>query len=208
MKLFYSSTSPYARKVQMLAMELGIDAQLEQCELHPLKNARELATVNPLGKVPALVTPKGGLVVDSPVICAWLDNHAVQLGKKTLLGESRERQQQIRELEALADGIMDPAFLLVMEAARPQQQQSTQWRQRWRDAIHRTLDYLDKERCRELSSGATVTLAELAMACALGYLDFRHTDMNWREGRADLSGWFDAIQQRHSFHATLPPGAS
>lgn len=208
MKLFYSSTSPYARKVQMLAMELEIDDQLEQCQLHPLKNAQDLAAINPLGKVPALVTPQGRLVVDSPVICAWLDNHALQLGRKTLLGESREQQLQIRELEALADGIMDPAFQLVMEAARPQQQQSEQWTHRWQDAINRTLDYLNRERCDELSSGATVTLAEIAMASALGYLDFRHQEMNWREGRAGLSAWFDAIQQRHSFQATVPPEAS
>ena len=204
MELMVSPTSPFARKVQILAHEQGVAEVIQLRALHPLDNAEALAEVNPLGRVPALLTDKDELVVDSPVICAWLDDYAVQRGGTSLLGADRAQQLVIQQGQALADGIMESAFLMVMERGRPEAQRSGFWQQRRHDAIARTLDYLEGHLDTAIPDG--MNLAAIALACALGYLDFRHDDMQWRSGRPGLAAWFTPWQARQSYQVTQPPG--
>ena len=202
MKLFYSVTSPFARKVLICAKEHGLDSQLELKVLHPIQNAEEVAGVSPLGKVPALQVDGRRLVVDSPVICEYLDKLAVQNGSDSLAGPA-ERADDEALIHALADGIMDAAYLYVMESLRPEEQQSDFWKSRWQGAVVRTLDYLESEM---VSGGmpSSLTLAGIALGCALGYLDFRLDHLDWREGRRALAEWYAATSLRDSFRETVP----
>ena len=204
MDLIVSPTSPFARKVQILAHEQGLASAITLRKLHPLEDAIELMAINPLGRVPALITDDQQLVVDSPVICSWLDNLAVAQGKASMLGGSREQQLGIQQGQALADGIMENAFLMVMERGRPDAQQSSFWQQRRTGAIARTLDYLEATLSTAIPDG--VNLASIALACALGYLDFRHGSLPWRDGRPGLTAWFAQWESRESYRLTQPPG--
>ncbi len=204
MELIVSPTSPFARKVQILAQEQGLADDITLRKLHPIENADELAAINPLGRVPALRTDNGQLVVDSSVICAWLDNLAVSRGKATLLGEGPPACLAIQQLQALADGIMESAFLMVMERGRPPALQSGFWQERRQAAVTRTLDYLESGDVELMPTD--LHLGSIALACALGYLDFRHDDMQWRAGRPLLTAWFSDWEVRESFLATQPPG--
>ncbi|WP_290523458.1 glutathione S-transferase N-terminal domain-containing protein [Alcanivorax sp.] len=202
MELMVSPTSPFARKVQILAREQGLSEAINLRALHPLDDAAELARMNPLGRVPALITDDDKLVVDSPIICAWLDNLAVTQGRDSMLGDNASHRLVIQQGQALADGIMESAFLMVMERGRPERQHSDFWQDRRRDAITRTLDYLEAQGDAVMPAG--IHLASIALACALGYLDFRHDAMQWRSGRPGLAAWFKAWEGRDSFMATQP----
>lgn len=202
MKLYYSVTSPFARKVLMCAMELSQAGEIEMKVVHPLKDAEELGTVSPLGKVPALVTDDGRVIVDSPVICQYLDSAAVASGHQSLNRRAGDNQADAVR-HALADGIMDAAYLLVMETMRPEEQQSEYWKDRWASAIERTLDHLETE-WPGPEDPSVPTMGNIALGCALGYLDFRLDHLSWRDGRASLTDWLAVFSERKSFAATVP----
>lgn len=140
MKLFYSPTSPYARKCRALAIEKGIEGRLEIITASPMSNPPELQAANPLGKVPALVLADGSCIVDSPVICAYLDS----LGDTPrLIPADPAARFDALTREALADGIMDAAFAIVMERKRPEPQRSAEWLLRWTSAIRRSVAHFN-----------------------------------------------------------------
>jgi glutathione S-transferase len=200
MKLFVSLMSPYVRKVRMVIIEKGLSDQVELVECAPYDSPADLLAANPLGKVPALVRNDGSALFDSPVICQYLDGLSAQ---NPLVPDDGEARIQVLQALAFADGMTDAAYLSTMERRRPENEQSDAYWQAQRDKIVRGLDALE---ANPPASDALVDLGALAIAAALGYVDFRHDDLNWREGRPALAAWLARISERPSFQETVPPG--
>ncbi|WP_417529957.1 glutathione S-transferase N-terminal domain-containing protein [Marinobacter lipolyticus] len=206
MKLFYSPTSPFARKVLVCATEHELLNGLKLVQLHPLQDAEAVAAVTPLGKVPALQTETGRLIVDSPLICEYLDRQAVSSGGQSFIPSTThtpELADDDARVHALADGLMDAAYLHVMESNRQPEQQSPLWKDRWRNAIHRTLTFLETEYTNERLP-SNLTMGGIALGCALGYLDFRLADMNWRDTHPALIDFYRPLSERKSFIDSTP----
>ena len=198
MKLYYSATSPYVRKVNVCAIELGLDEKLERIFTNPWEKDDKLLADNPLSKVPTLITDDGIVLYDSPVICEYLDT--VQ-GGGVLIPASGTEHWNVLRLQALGDGILDAAVLRFLERKRPNFQQSSEWDSIQQSAIQRALEYLESK-VNEWKTD--VTIGQIAVACALGYLDFRFAEDNWRQGQPGLTGWFETFAQRESMQATIP----
>jgi glutathione S-transferase len=198
MKLYYSPTSPYVRKVNVCAIELDLIDELERIVTNPWENDADLLTDNPLSKVPTLITDDGMVLYDSPVICEFLDT--LVGGNGLIPAEGADRWVALR-LQALGDGILDAAVLRFLERKRPQAQQSTDWDSIQRNAVQRALNYLQSE---VNSWEDKVTIGQIAIGCALGYLDFRFAEDNWRQEYPDLAGWFAQFAERNSMRTTLP----
>jgi glutathione S-transferase len=202
MKLFYSATSPYVRKCLVCAHELGLRDRLELLPAapHPVNRDRPLVARNPLGKVPTLITDEGLVLYDSRVICEYFDS--LRGGRLFPAGTAR---WTVLVDQALADGVLDAAVLVRYETAvRPENR-------RWEDWIG---GQLDKVTCglaeierRALGLGERVDLGTIALACALGYLDFRYSSLGWREKYPHSAAWFDIFRRRDSMMATQPAAA-
>lgn len=200
MKLYHSRTSPYVRKVMVLLHETGLldDVELVPASGTPLAPHQALAAKNPLGKVPALERPDGPTLYDSRVICQFLDAHA----EAGLYGKG-SRRWDILTLEATADGILDAALLMTYEGRlRPKDKQfpefvDGQWRK-----IDQAVAALNARWMAHLS--APLCMAQIAVGCALGYVDFRHDARNWRRGNEALAEWYAGFSQRDSMTATAP----
>ncbi len=192
MKLLYSTTSPYARKVLLLGRSLGLP--LEPVAVNPLEDGDQLLAANPLAKVPALVLEDGSAVIDSPVIMEWLMDKA---------GEPRSGDGYFTGLQIMAvtDGILDAALSLVMEGRRDNAERSAYWQGRWQRAIDRALDHLEAFYADMLLGWSA---QEIAVACTLDYLSFRLPDTHWRTGRPKLASWFEGAATRSDFRATDP----
>lgn len=198
MKLFYSPTSPYARKVRMLAIEKGLDACIESVTVDVSQPTPELLTTNPLGKVPALLLDNGEAIFDSPVICRYLDS----LANPPLIPSAGWQQWEVLRWEALADGLTDAAYNLVMEQrSRPENERSPRAMERWTTEITRTLHYLET---RMETLGEELTLAHIALAAAVGYLDFRLPPLLRESGCKQLLGWYDSFRERPAMQTTVP----
>jgi glutathione S-transferase len=202
MKLYFSQTSPYARKVRLAAAHLGLaDAiALVPASTKPIAEDPALAGANPLGKIPALVLDDGTVLFDSRVIVEYLDAKA---GGGGLLppASDPERWQTLR-LQAVADGLLDAALLSRYEVAlRPGEFLWRDWLAGQGRKIDRALAALEADLPR-LESGAA--LNAIAAACALGYLDFRFPDRGWRKARPQLGAFYDAYAQRPEMALTDP----
>ena len=198
MKLFYSPTSPYARKCRALAIEKGIEGQLEIITASPMSNPPALQAANPLGKVPALLLDNGQCIVDSPVICAYLDN--LTDAPRLIPADPVARIDALTR-EALADGIMDAAFAIVMERKRPELQRSPEWLERWTSAIHRSVAHFGAR----IPTRQQPDIGDLALVCALAYVDFRLGDLAWDAKAPALRAWLSSLHARPSLSATAPP---
>lgn len=201
MKLMYSPTSPYVRKVMILAIERGLDRKIEKLPqaASPMGGNKVLEKANPLGKVPALELDNGMTLFDSPVICEYLDSK--HKGDKLFPASGARRWKALR-LQAIGDGILDAALLARYETAmRPENLRWTDWLDGQKRKLAQALDQLEKE-AKDLAGG--LTIGQVTVACALGYLDFRFGDMNWRKGRPKLAAWFDKFSRRKSMQATIP----
>ena len=199
MKLRYSATSPYVRKVLATAIETGLDGRIERVGTDPWAAGTDLPGSNPLGKVPALELDDGGMLYDSPVICDYLDS--LHDGPKLHPDLGPERWVALKHA-AIGDGICDAAILRRLDSMRPDAQQSSDWQQRQALAVSRACDVLESEAER---LDWAVTIGHLAVACALGYLDFRFAADQWRQGRPKLAAWFETFSQRPSIASTAPP---
>jgi glutathione S-transferase len=202
MKLRYSATSPYVRKVMMVIHERGLSDRVELEKTDAWSPETDLPSNNPLGKVPALVLGDGPALFDSPVIVEYLDTLA---GPDASLfpATGPDRWTALR-FQALADGICDAAILRRLEGNRPEQLRSTDWMERQRAAVARSVDALEAEAAK---LGESFTIGSVAVLAALGYLDFRFGHEDWRPGHPALSAWFDAESKRDSFVGTAPPAA-
>ncbi len=196
MKLYYSGTSPYVRKVMACAIAGGIESQIKQIDTNPHLSPPELLADNPLSKVPCLVTEDGLALFDSPVICEYLDN----IGDSALFPPAGPARWKALRLQALGDGIMDAAVSHRMDQGRPSEAARTTAMERQTAAILRGLAVLEAEALPNHLDIGTITVA-----CALGYLDLRFADMAWRQGRPKLSHWFEGMAARPEISRTAPP---
>lgn len=191
MKLFFNVASPYARRVIVTVHEKGLTGRIEMCEIDPWSDPADLQAATPVGKVPALVTDDGLLITESALIGEYLD--AVGDGP-SLLGADR-MLTQVRG--ALAQGLIDAAFAIVIEGRRPAERQWPDWIDRQRRAIDRLLPRVETQDGR-------FDLGDIALAAGLGYLDFRLPDIAWRAAHPRLADWLDTVDQRPSMIATAP----
>lgn len=203
MKLIGAITSPYVRKVRIVMAEKKLEFQFVQEDVWAADTT--IGEANPLGKVPCLVMEGGEAVFDSRVIVEYLDTLS-PVGK--LIPASGRERVEVKTWEALADGLLDAAILARLEATWPgrtAQERSQAWIDRQRGKIHASLKAMsdglgDKPFCH----GNALTLADLAVGCALGYLDFRFPDIDWRTPYANLTRLHDKLVQRQSFIDTRP----
>jgi glutathione S-transferase len=206
MKLIGSTTSPYVRKVRIVFAEKKLDYQLVLEDVWAADT--KMAQHNPLGKVPCLLMEGGGVLHDSRVIVEYLDTLS-PVGKLIPAG-GRERAE-IKTWEALADGLLDASILARLEATWPgrqPEQRSQAWIDRQMDKIQQALKTMgqglgDKPFC----SGIHLSLSDVAVGCALGYLDFRFPHIDWRGAHPNLARLADKLAQRPSFIDSLPPTA-
>jgi len=203
MKLCYSPTSPYVRKVVVTAMETGAEADIERIPNNVWDPATEIAVTNPLGKVPALTTDDGTVLFDSPVICEYLDS--LHDGEKLFPAAGPARWQALRR-QALCDGVLDAAILRMLEGRlREEGMRSEKWTNRQAAAVGRALDALENEAD---SLADDLTIGHIAIGVTLGYLDFRYADENWRGDHPALADWYEDFAERPSMMATIPKDPS
>ena len=201
MKLYFSSASPYVRKVMVAAIETGLDKKIQAMPttVVPVKPNLDLARDNPLMKVPTLVTDGGESLFDSRVICEYLDS--LHDGRKLIPATGGERWRVLR-LQALADGILDAGIITRYELAiRPQEKQWSDWIAGQGKKITQGLDLAESE-----SLGGPIDLGQIAIACAIGWLEFRKPIGDIRPGRPKLFKWYDEFAKRPSMQATVPKG--
>lgn len=201
MKLLYSVTSPYARKVRIVAAEKKLELEIVPSD--PWAVNPELLAANPLGKVPALITDDGWSLFDSRVIVEYLDG--LSPVHRLIPDGSRDRIL-VKRWEALADGLLDAALTARLESMRPDQNESSAKQiARQRDKIAVSL----AEMSRGLGDGAfcagnALSLADIAVGCALGYLDFRFPDIEWASAHPNLAKLQKKLASRASFKSTEP----
>ncbi|QUJ76056.1 glutathione S-transferase [Sulfitobacter albidus] len=203
MKLYYAPTSPYVRKVMILLEETGQrDAvELVNTATTPIAADAGLLAKNPLAKVPALERPDGPTLYDSRVITAYLDDRA---GGR--LYPQGARRWDTLTLEATADGILDAALLMTYETRlRPEDKRMPEWVEGQWDKIARGAAALNTRWMSHLQG--PLDMGQIAVGCALAYVDFRHGERDWRSGNDGLSGWFRDFESREWMQSTTPPAA-
>jgi glutathione S-transferase len=196
MKLFHSPTSPYVRKVQVTAIEKGLGGSLTLVPCNAYAPAPDLWAANPLGRVPTLVLNDGTALFDSPVICEWLDGAG---SGPSLLPPTGQGRWAVLRTQALADGVMDDAVAVVMGRRRPVQDPAQEASAL--AAVGRTLDWLEGH---PGSWSGDLDLGQIAVACALGYLDFRLPELARGQARPGLAAWYAGFAQRASLRVTTP----
>ena len=200
MQLIYAAASPFARKVRVLAAETGLLDRIELLDTAVLPTTlnERVNALNPLGKIPVLVTDADEVLYDSRVICEYLDT--LHAGAKLL--PSGAARWQVLRLVALADGLMDAALLARYErAARPAELQWSDWLDGQLGKVQRSLAELERQ--VERLQGP-LDLGQIGVACALGYLDFRFADLDWRAAHPGLAAFQEAFAQRASMQASAP----
>ncbi len=201
MKLFASLTSPYARKIRILLAEKGLPFELVVDS--PWEANTRIPALNPLGKVPVLITDDGEAFFDSPVIADYLET--LRAEPAMLPADAREAVR-VRQIEALADGITDAAVAALLESRRPDGQRSEAEIARQKDKIARGLVELAKRADgHDWLHGGRFSLADVAAAVALAYLDLRHPDLDWRSSHPALGSFAEKMFARQSFADTKPP---
>ena len=203
MKLIGSLTSPYVRKVRIVMAEKKLDYQFE---LEDVWGNDAILKSNPLGKVPCLVMEGGEAVFDSRVIVEYLDTRSPV---SRLIPESNRERTEVRTWESLADGVLDAAILARLEQTWPgrkEGERSQAWIDRQMSRVDASLDAIatglaEKPYC----TGIHMSLADIAVGCALGYLEFRFPDIGWRRDHANLARLADKLNARQSFIDTRPP---
>lgn len=206
MQLIGSLTSPYVRKVRIVMAEKKLDYQfvLE----HVWAPDTRIQDYNPLGKVPCLILEAGEAVFDSRVIVEYVDMLS-PVGK--LIPATGRERAEVRTWEALADGVLDAAIAIRLEQTwehRPEAQRCQAWVDRHQQKINQALIAMERGLGDQAwCTGAHFSLADIAVGCALGYLDFRFPSLDWRARHPSLQRLSDKLATRASFVDTLPPAA-
>lgn len=202
MKLLGSPASPYVRKVRIVMAEKKLDYRFEVADVW---GSDEILASNPLGKVPCLVMEGGEAVFDSRVIVEYLDARS-PLAR--LIPETNRERTEVKTWEALADGMLDALILARLEATwagRTPEQRSQPWIDRQMTKVHAGLDAIAKGLGEKaFCTGIHMTLADIAVGCALGYLDFRFADVDWRASHPSLARLAEKLNARPSFRETKP----
>jgi glutathione S-transferase len=202
MKLRYSQTSPYARKVMVVAHERGLGERIEllHANTSPVDPNKDIGRENPLNKIPTLTLHDGSALYDSRVIAEYLDSLG---GAKLFPPAGQPRWTALRQ-QALADGLLDAAILIRYERVlRPAEKQWTNWIDGQFVKFRAALDVME----RDAANLETLTIGPISVACALGYVDFRFGDENWRGTRPKLAAFYDKFCERPSMKTTQPPVA-
>jgi glutathione S-transferase len=197
-KLYVSPTSPYARKCRALIIEKSLENRIQVVEIKPLDDPSELQALNPLGKVPALERERGAALMDSPLICEYIDG----LDDENWIPRRGESRILVMRQQALADGLIDLTIGRRIELLRDDNLRWDFWSERWEAAIRRTVGALDSERQQFERS---VDLGALSVAIALCYLDLRFAEFAWRAEYPELDAFVKRWQARASFAETEPP---
>jgi len=202
LRLIASLTSPYVRKVRIVLAEKRIDCQLDLDDVW--SPGTRIHEFNPLGKVPCLIMEDGGAVFDSRVIVEYLDT-LTPLAR--LIPPSGRERVEVRTWEALADGVCDAAMLVRLEhTLRTAAQRSDDWLDRQNDKIRAGVEAMGRGLGdRHWCSGVTYSLADIAVGCALGYLDLRLPQVDWRTAQPGLARLYERLAARQSFIDTAPP---
>lgn len=201
MKLYFNAASPFVRKVRVVARETGLDDKIEEIAtaVSPVKANADLAQANPLVKIPTLVTDDGTALFDSPVICEYLDS--LHSGRKLFPPAGAARWSALR-LQAIGDGILDAGILCRYELAmRPQELHWADWIAGQKNKWHAALDLLERD---TTALAGEPTIGSITVGCAVGWLDFRFGEDDWRATRPKLARWFDQFSRRPSMQATVP----
>tara|TARA_Y100001954_G_C15782687_1_gene590799 strand:- start:1387 stop:1992 length:606 start_codon:yes stop_codon:yes gene_type:complete len=199
MKLVYSPPSPFVRKVTTLIHHADLSDRIELINVKTtaLSVAEEARAANPLGKIPVMILEDGKAIFDSRVITQYLDELA---GSKLY---PREKIYDILTLEALADGIMESAVSITYESKlRPENEQSPSWMEaQWSKVLH-AVKALDDGVFKAMDG--EINMGQIAVSCALGYLDFRHDPRQWRSGHSKLASWNDEMMKLPALIKTIP----
>lgn len=202
MKLISSTASPFVRKVNVVIAEAGLSDEVDvvQVMTTPVTTPDDLKTLNPLGKIPALILEGGKVMYDSRVITRYLDS---------LSGGALYPQDNLWDLltlEATADGILDAAVLMVYEGrVRPEEKRFDGWVEAQWDKAIRGVGAVEAS-WREFLEGP-LNIGQIAVGCALGYLDFRQPDRDWRGDHPHLAAWFAEFDARPAMVSTRPVDA-
>ena len=200
MKLYYSPTSPYARKVLAVAIEKGLNDKLEK--LAAREPGVNLDRMNPLDKVPTLVTDDGEVLIESALISQYLDE--VGSGRK-LYPESGKARRRMLQLEAIGHGVLDAGVLCRMEERMHKpEQMSPDWIERQQKKLKRGIAVM--EQCLS-ELGTEVTPAHITFVMALNFIDKNKIHPAWRAANTNLAGWYDKFLQHPSIKATEPVAA-
>ena len=201
MKLLGSVPSPYTRKVRIVLAEKKIDCDFEVADVAPADNP--VNSVNPLGKVPTLVLDDGTALFDSRVIVEFLDGVS-PLAR--LIPEDNRERVAVRRWEALADGSLDAGLLLRYESLRPKREQSKAWTAKQAGKLRRGLATIAAELGeRAWCHGDRYTLADIAVGCCLGWVDFRKPGgVEWRGEHPNLARHYAKLMERPAFADTAP----
>ena len=197
MKLYTNAASPFARKARVIAHELGL--KLECINTMPFQD-ESFRRINPLGKIPALVLDDGSVLIDSPVICEYLDS--IGTAPKLFPAAGPARWKALCQ-EALGDGILDATQPRRREIALPQDDGRKAYIELQQGKVKRALDALEKEAD---SLGMLTTIGEITIGCALGYLDFRFANEPWRPGHPKLEAWYAKVVKLPPLAETMPVG--
>jgi glutathione S-transferase len=199
MKLRHAAASPFVRKVMVAAHELALAGRIElvPTNVTPIRTNETLAPENPLMKVPSLVTDDRQVLYDSPVICEYLDSLAG--GGMLFPAAGIERWTALRR-QALADGILDALILCRYESLRPEDKRWSGWTDGQIAKAHEGLAAAENEQLSGFS-----TIGHIAIACMLGYLDFRFPEDGWRRRHPKLERWLAGVEERPSMRLTRPP---
>lgn len=204
MKLHWSPRSPYARKVMVFAHETGLAGRIEKVPTLVSMTApnRELMRVNPLAKIPTLITNDGMALYDSSVICEYLDT--LHAGEKLFPADPGRRWPALR-WQALGNNMLDNLVPWRNERLRPQAQQSPETIAAFDLKIRNAVASLDTE--ADALDRTALGIGHVVIAVALGYIDFRFPDLAWRQGGRRIAAWYETFARRPSMQATLPVDA-
>jgi glutathione S-transferase len=197
MKLYITDPSPYARKCRIVLRERGLIDGCEEVRVDPYASDPALVAANPVAQVPALVTDDGTVINDSPLICAWLDARGVSGAPLIPAGEA---QWPVRSLEALADAGLEMGVKWVLEKRRPEAERSPTWIARWQTGLGRVLDQLEAQHLK----AEPLDLGVVTTGVLLTWLDFRHPEYDWKNGRPGLEILQSDLEVRSSFAETGP----
>jgi glutathione S-transferase len=195
-KLFYSPTSPYVRKVMACAIMRGVEGRIENLPTNPHQSPPELLEKNPLSKVPCLITDDGVSLSGSQLICEYIDTLGEAL---PLFPPSAAGRWRALRFQSLADGILDAAVPCRGELARPKEAARDQQVERYKAAMRRAVDVLEADPPHQ-----HVDIGSITVACALGYLDFRYGAEPWRPGHSKLAAWYEEFSRNPCIERTAP----
>jgi glutathione S-transferase len=197
MKLYIAPPSPFARKCRIVVREKGLTGRVEEVLVNPYESPEALLAVNPIAQVPALLTDEGEAILDSPVICEWLDR---QGSGATLLPVDGPERWRVKRVEGLASAVLEMGVKLVLEKRRPESERSPSWMGRWTENMSRALDALEAADV----AAEPLDMGVITAGCAVTWLDFRHPDFDWKTGRPGLVALQAALERRASFRETVP----